>query len=621
MDRLETISSPFAGVKIGWLELDSACRSEILFDGQKLELVWTKRGENRFTADLPFGVLNLELEPFTDGLRICSSLDMSGTLPENVSFTPLLIPQCEANHAFFCGEKMGRSVVAAFPVGESRPFNGRHYCALTRNGATVMMTTPLVQRYDNYFRGTAEDGRMMDWRVVFELRHYDPPRHLVFDSVTIQCGDGLAILEHYGTENATVKHDFSVPPECGWNTWDYYRWTITEDEVIKNAEFIAADPILRQHVKRIIVDDGWQYCYGEWEANPNFPGGMKKLAERLHKLGFKPGLWFAPSIVEPHSRIAQMDYDMLACSEGGQPCLGYRCMERYGFLLDPTVPKTQAFLTSLFDRYASMGYEYFKLDFLAMTMEAKRFHDRAVPRCHILGLLMEAVSRGVAGRAELLGCNYPFGNGNSCVNAVRVGADIHSHWQSIRQNTASVAGMFWANKRLWLNDPDFALCRGVDTSNDPDLQRLKPCLVFCQPGDAPKPLGEFVLASTRFNEQQVLLSLVLLTGGAVNLSDNMPLLNEKGLELSRKIVSAESGYDGRPLDLFEHELPVYWTQKLSKGGRVLVINWLDEPQEIALDWSALAPGVSEALDFWNGKTEKCAPNIFLEPHSCKLWEF
>ena len=621
MNMLENSSSPFAGLRIGWLALDSTCRSEICVDGQTAELAWWKCGENRFTAELPFGALNLEVIPLADGLRICSSLEMNGTLPEKVVFTPLLIPECQPNHVFFCGEKMGRCAAAEYPVKEPRAFCGRHYSALTRQGATVMMTTPLAQRQDNYFRGTADGARLVNWRIDFELLHHDPPAHLEFDPITIQCGDGLEILERYGEENAEAERDFSVPPEYGWNSWDYYRWTITEDEVIKNAEFIASDPVLSRHVKRIIVDDGWQYCYGEWEANPNFPSGMKKLAERLRRLGFKPGLWLAPTIVEPHSRIAQMDYDMLACSEGGQPCLGYRCMERYGFLLDPTVPKTQDFLTALFDRYSAMGYEYFKLDFLAMTLEAKRFHDRCVPRGRILRLLMDAISRGIAGRAELLGCNYPFCNGNSRVNAVRVGGDIHSHWKSVRLNTVSVAGMFWANKRLWLNDPDFALCRGVDTSCDPDLQRLKPCLVFCHPEDDFESRFDYMLASTTLNEQRVLLSLVLLTGGAVNLSDNMPLLNEKGLELARKVVSAESGYNGRPLDLFEHALPVFWTQKLKKGGRALVINWSDESKEISLDWNVLAPGAAEVRDFWNGRIEKCSPRVSLEPRSCRLWEF
>ena len=614
-------SSLFEGIRIGWIELGPACGSEIFADGKKLELNWKKTAEKRFSAELDFGILNLEIIPFADGIRICSSLDLTGTLPESVIFTPLLIPRCEADHAFFCGEKMGRCLTAELPLKQPRSFTGRYYSALTRGGETVIMTTPLAQHYDNFFRGSAAGGVMAGWRVDFELLHLDPPRHLEFDPVTVQDGNGLEILEQYGTDNAEVKRDFSVPPEYGWNSWDYYRWTITEDEVMKNAEFIAADPVLKQHVKRIIIDDGWQYCYGEWEANPNFPGGMKKLADRLHKLGFKPGLWLAPSIVEPHSRIAQWDYDMLACSEGGQPCLGYSCMERHGFLLDPTVKRSQEFLTDLFDRYAGMGYEYFKLDFLGSTMEAKRFHDRSVPRCRILRMLLDAVCRGVAGRAELLGCNYHFYNGNVPVGSVRVGGDIHSRWDSIRHNTVSVAGMFWANKRLWINDPDFAVCRDPETSRDPDLQRLNPCLVFCRPEDVFKPENNYVLASAALNEQLVLLSLVLMTGGAVNLSDNLPRLNDLGLELARKIVSAESGYACRPLDLFEHELPVYWTQKLKKGGRVLVINWDDRAQEIPLDWNTLAPGVSEVRDFWKLRTGKCPDRVCLEPHSCRLWEF
>jgi hypothetical protein len=614
-------NTPFAGIIINWLDLGLACRSEICFDGKKIDLDWKNTAANRFTAEIDFGILNLEIIHIANGIQIGSSLDLKEKLPKNVIFTPLLIPECEPNHVYFCGEKMGRTLTAELPLTQPRLFEGRHVSALTHDGKSVIMTSPLVQHYDNLFRGSADGGKMLCWRVDFELKHLDPPQHIEFDPVTVQCGDGLEILEQYGTDNAEVQYDFSIPSGCGWNSWDYYRWTITEDDVIKNAEFIAADPILKHYVTRIIIDDGWEYCYGEWEANPNFPSGMKKLADRIHNLGFKPGLWFAPSIVEPHSRIAQLDYDMLGCSEGGQPCLGYKCMERQGFLLDPTVKKSRDFLTSLFDRYAGMGYEYFKLDFLHATMNAKRFHDRSVPRCRVLPLLMEAVYRGTDGRAEILGCNYPFYSGNRYVKAVRVGSDIQSSWDNIRYNTAFIAGLFWANKRLWINDPDFALCRSLDTADDPDMQRLNPRLVLCRPDDDHKPQYDFKPVTSRLNEQKVLLSLVLITGGAVNLSDNMLLLNEYGVDLARKVVSAESGYACRPLDLFEHELPVYWSQKLKKGGRVLVINWCDQEQEIPLNWNKIAPGASEVRDFWNSQIEKCPASVILKPHSCRLWEF
>ena len=82
-------SSLFAGLQAGWLELTADCRAEIVCDGKKLDLVWENSGKDRFSAELPFGILTLEIVSMSDGLRIGSSLELTGTLPENVIFTPL----------------------------------------------------------------------------------------------------------------------------------------------------------------------------------------------------------------------------------------------------------------------------------------------------------------------------------------------------------------------------------------------------------------------------------------------------------------------------------------------------------------------------------------------------
>ncbi|MBS1371109.1 MAG: hypothetical protein HPZ91_14250 [Lentisphaeria bacterium] len=112
--------------------------------------------------------------------------------------------------------------------------------------------------------------------------------------------------------------------------------------MLENARFIAADPVLSKHVRRIIVDDGRQYCCGEWEANHLFPSGMKTPAAELRKMNFDAGLWFAPALAEPHSRIAQTGTEMLAAGESGLPCLGFECMRRHAFLLDPTRKETNS---------------------------------------------------------------------------------------------------------------------------------------------------------------------------------------------------------------------------------------------------------------------------------------
>ena len=109
-----------------------------------------------------------------------------------------------------------------------------------------------------------------------------------------------------------------------------------------------------------------------------------------------------------------------------------------------------------------------------------------------------------------------------------------------------------------------------------------------------------------------------MAGGAVNLSDDLTKLNEAGLELARKVVSAESGEAAIPLDMFSAELPAKWQQKLAHGGRTLIVNWFDTPMEYKLD----IPGLPEkALDFWKGKTIQVPQEIVLAPHSCLLLQY
>jgi len=320
--------------------------------------------------------------------------------------------------------------------------------------------------------------------------------------------------------------------------------------------------------------------------------------------------------LEPHARIAQLEYEMLGCSEGGQPCLCFDCMRRKGFVLDPTVEKSRKFLRELFDRYSSMGYKYFKLDFLERTTDAPRFADESVPRSAILCKLMEPICEGVAGRAEIMGCNYAFMAGNRYVGYSRIGGDIHARWSSILANTPSVAGRFWMNKRLWVNDPDFALCRGKDTSSAEE--KLAPSFVFCTPESEYQEVFSRTLASTTYEEQKVLLSVALMAGGAINLSDDLTLLNEAGLDLARKVVAAQGGEAAKPLDLFEHALPQRWLQKLSHGGRFLLINWSEKSTVQKVNIPEMPQRV---CDFWQGREIAAPHEMELAPHSCLLLEW
>ncbi len=614
-------TSPFAGWTAGRFAFDGTV-STVELNGNFYPIEWQiSDTANLWQCDTPAGRFTLRVEQNGSRRRFFPTAQLA-EVPESCHFCLIKLPVTQIDHFYGCGNRMGRHKSHKLPVKNQVSGLVYYHTALTRDGETVLISTPLTQSSDNYVEYTLEDNLLTDFQLIYEIRHCDRTSW-EFDPVTIAAGDGIQLLEGYGKDNADPAKTFTEKPVLGWNSWDYYRWTINEDEVIKNAEFIAKDPVLSQHIKRIIVDDGWQYCYGEWEANSYFPSGMKNLADRIRKMNFIPGLWFAPAIVEPHAYIAQMDYHMLACSEGGQPCLCYECMKRMGFVLDPTVPQTREWLKKLFDRYASMGYGYFKLDFLAATMNAARFADRNVPRSRILPMLMQAVADGVNNRAVLLGCNYAFSNGTSLVDSVRVGGDIHARWDCICRNTVPVATSFWANRRLWWNDPDFAVCRGVDTSDDPDLNRLSPMLIAIQAQSSFQEMHNYQMGTATLSELEILLSISLMAAGMINLSDNMPRLNAIGLNLARKVVSAAPGHTGIPLDMFSTELPVYWKQQLFNGNtRLLVINWGDDAREIPIDWRKInGERPTQLRDFWHDTVSYAEDVVVLPPHSCRLYEF
>lgn len=599
--------------------------SSVAFDGRPATNInWQKGDGDVYTAQV-CGSWKLEIFPcgkHGSSVKITAQLD---EVHEKVEFKYFDLAEMTADHILPQSCFKGCQGRELDKVAEPEAIWGDSIISITAAGRTLQFSTPYNAGFSADFNCTALKNQLKDISYSTKVECYGGKEYQ-FPVLSIrESSNGYALLEEFGEENAIPGKTFK-DPVCGWNTWDYYRWTITEDEVLKNAEFIAKDPVLSKHIKRIIIDDGWQYCYGEWEANSYFPSGMEKLAQELRKMNFVPGLWLAPGIVEPHARIAQTDYDMLAKSRGGQPCLAYQCMMRMGFVLDPTVPKSQKFVEDLFRRYTDYGYGYFKIDFMRPMLNAIRRSDPLCRRDDIARLLIENVRKGTGNKAEILGCGYVYSSGAANLDAVRIGADIHAKWSNLKTNAPVVAARYWQNRKLWINDPDFAVCRAAHTSNDPDLNRLQACYVYVKPNDPYLADKEHPLATFKEFEPEALLSVAIISGGVINLSDKLTLLNEAGLDLCRKTVAAEPGEAGIALDLFETELPWRFCQKFKSGVRLLAINW-DDSCAKTFSFDLEKAGITKdmkAVDFWSGKNVSHDGKTFefeLAPHHCRLIEF
>ncbi len=544
---------------------------------------------------------------------------------DRVEFKYFHLDRMEAEHILPQSCFKGGKARDLRKVGAPETLEGETLISITSDKVTLQLSTPYQSGFPAKFTCTAEKLLLKDISITTLVEYYGSTAY-EFPVLSIrENSNGFLMLEEYARENSDPRRVFK-DPVCGWNSWDYYTWTVTEDDVLENARFIANDPVLSKHVKRIIIDDGWQHCYGEWEANCHFPSGMEHLAKELRKMNFVPGLWLAPGIIEPHARIAQKHYNMLARSRGGQPCLAYQCLSRTGFVLDPTVPESQKFVEDLFRRYTDYGYGYFKIDFIRPMLNAFKRLDPLCRRDDIARLLIDSVRRGTGDKAELLGCGYVFSSGADKLDAVRIGSDVHATWHNTKINAAAVAARYWQNRKLWINDPDFAVCRAEHTSNDPDLNLLQLFYIFVKPDDPYSTEKIHDLATFKEGEPEVLLSIAIISGGVINLSDKMTLLNEKGVELCRKTVSAEPGEAGVALDLFSSELPSEFVQKFRSGVRLLAVNWNDCGNQV-FSFDLEKCGISKdmkAADFWEGKSlihDGKRLQFELAPHTCRLIEF
>ncbi len=620
-------------VTVGSFELAFA-PPEVRIDGRLQPLAWRQIEIPGIPAALKAvdrtGHWHWQLEPTRNAAGVAGwRIAMSGTLAHpaaQVTLRPFTLGDFNADRVVAQGISMGGCVNLALP-SDREEFEGFYQLILVRDGECLQLTMPPEAAQPARFTARLAGRNIRSLAQEIAVDGFDGTGIAAVPVEIYASRDGFGLMEAYAQDYPGVDREFPAAPAIGWNSWDYYRWTVTEEKVLANALAIARDPVLSRRVKRIIVDDGWEYCYGEWDANSRFPSGMAALARELTQMGFEPGLWFAPAIVEPQAHIAQLDYDMLARGANGWPCLSFECMRRYGFILDPTVDRSRRFLAETFARYAQMGYKFFKLDFLGLALSARRFADASVPRSAIVGRIVDPIRSAVAGRAELLGCNYHFTAGNRAVDAVRVAGDIHARWDSLVRNTVSVAARYWCNRRWWLNDPDFALCRSPETSDDPDLDRLLACLVFVTAeGYNGDEYPDFKLTADMGKEQlEILLSVVLCAAGLVNFSDDMTKLNAAGLALARKVAEAEAGDTARPLDLFEADVPARWLQRTPSGWRLLLVNWHDG-NSVPMQFDLAAHGVAagSARDFWHGSVVPITGGkveVTLPPRSCRFIEF
>jgi len=106
------------------------------------------------------------------------------------------------------------------------------------------------------------------------------------------CG---AAVPGYGAAAASSKVLAATPP-MGWNDWAHYQCGFTASTILDNAKALVSTGLAARGFNTVTIDDCWMQkdrdASGNLQADPQrFPNGMKPVADAIHKMGLKFGIY------------------------------------------------------------------------------------------------------------------------------------------------------------------------------------------------------------------------------------------------------------------------------------------------------------------------------------------
>ena len=96
-------------------------------------------------------------------------------------------------------------------------------------------------------------------------------------------------------ENNSPSNNLALTPPMGWNSWNKFGCNVSEDMIRGMADGMVKSGMKDAGYQYVVIDDCWQVGRdkdGNIIADPqHFPSGIKALADYVHSLGLKFGIY------------------------------------------------------------------------------------------------------------------------------------------------------------------------------------------------------------------------------------------------------------------------------------------------------------------------------------------
>ncbi|MDO4993679.1 MAG: NPCBM/NEW2 domain-containing protein [Bacteroidales bacterium] len=198
---------------------------------------------------------------------------------------------------------------------------------------------------------------------------------------------------------------WAMTPPMGWNSWDCYYSSVTEKEVLQNAQYLVDNDLVKHGWEYVVIDIRW-YCnhpslgggwyndrgdqeyvldeYGRYLPSPKrFPScmvdgvnvGFKPLADRLHAMGLKLGIHLMRGVPR---NVVGSSYKLKGSESTPWSQVYNGTTSPCGWLKDNLLVRNntygQLYYNSIMDLYAEWGVDFLKIDDLSRPFYTDEIH-------------------------------------------------------------------------------------------------------------------------------------------------------------------------------------------------------------------------------------------------------
>ena len=219
---------------------------------------------------------------------------------------------------------------------------------------------------------------------------------------------GTTVVDRAGKSAPSADTDFAVePPVMGWSSWNTYHVNISDTLIMRQADAMVAKGLKDVGYRYINIDDGffgYRDSTGLMHCHPQrFPRGMRPVADYIHSLGFKAGIY---SDAGSHTCGSRYDND-----ENGF-WAGLYGHERQDARL----------------YFKEWGFDFIKIDYCGAGTELNLDERRRYTE------ISEAFKAEGCGDVEINICRWAFPGtwAKDIARSWRISPDIRPRWSSIK---------------------------------------------------------------------------------------------------------------------------------------------------------------------------------------------